>query len=362
MLSAVGPPVTVRVPAKVNLHLAVGEIRPDGYHDLVTVFQALNLFDEVSVVTAHAARHLGTADRVATLGPGSPGVELLGDVTDEDRVNVPVDSTNLAWKAAVALAEAVGREPDVRIGLRKSIPVAGGMAGGSADAAGALLALASLWRLDLGREALMEIAATVGSDVAFALHGGTALGTGRGESLVPVLSRHTFHWVVALQDHGLSTPTVFGELDRLRAAAGGPGGSAGPVRRLGSVEPVLEAIASGEARSLALLLGNDLQAAAVSLDPGLRRTLRAGVSAGALAGVVSGSGPTCVFLCTDGPSAVRVAAELAGAGVCRTVRVAHGPVPGARVVDGDPARPPRGPGGPGTRGPGTVDPGPNLYA
>jgi 4-diphosphocytidyl-2-C-methyl-D-erythritol kinase len=354
VLSAVGPPVTVRVPAKINLHLSVGETRPDGFHDLVTVFQALNLFDEISVVTAHGAR--GGAG-LATIGSGAPGVELLGDVTEADRAAVPADASNLAWKAAVALANAVGREPDVRIGIRKSIPVAGGMAGGSADAAGTLLALATLWRLDLGREALMEIAALVGSDVAFALHGGTALGTGRGDALVPVLSRHTFHWVVALQDHGLSTPTVFGELDRLRASAGPDT----PVKRLGNVEPVIEAIASGEARSLALLLGNDLQAAAVSLDPGLRRTLRAGVSAGALAGVVSGSGPTCVFLCTDGPSAVRVAAELSGVGVCRTVRVAHGPVPGARVIDGDPARPPRGPGAGGS-GPGAGDPGPNMYA
>ncbi len=353
MLSAVGPPVTVRVPAKINLHLAVGETRPDGYHDLVTVFQALNLFDEVSVVSARTARASGVGERLATIGPGAPGIELLGDVTDADRAAVPVDASNLAWRAAVALAEAVGREPDVRIGIRKAIPVAGGMAGGSADAAGTLLALTTLWRLDLGREALLAIAASVGSDVAFALHGGTALGTGRGETLVPVLSRHTFHWVIALQDHGLPTPKVFGELDRLRAAAD----AEAPVRRLGSVEPVLEAVASGEARSLALLLGNDLQAAAVSLDPGLRRTLRAGVSAGALAGVVSGSGPTCVFLCSDGPSAVRVAAELSGAGVCRTVRVAHGPVPGARVVDGDPARPPRGPGGPPS-----TDPGPNMYA
>jgi 4-diphosphocytidyl-2-C-methyl-D-erythritol kinase len=353
VLSAVGPPVTVRVPAKINLHLAVGETRPDGFHDLVTVFQALNLFDEISVVTAHGARTPGVGERLATIGPGAPGVELLGDVTDAERAAVPVDSSNLAWQAAVALAAAVGREPDVRIGLRKSIPVAGGMAGGSADAAGTLLALATLWRLDLGREALMEVAARVGSDVAFALHGGTALGTGRGDALVPVLSRHTFHWVVALQDHGLSTPTVFAELDRLRATAGPDA----PVKRLGNVEPVIEAIASGEARALALLLGNDLQAAAVSLDPGLRRTLRAGVSAGALAGVVSGSGPTCVFLCTDGPAAVRVAAELSGAGVCRTVRVAHGPVPGARVIDGDPARPPRGPGRPPAG-----DPGPNMYA
>ena len=270
----------------------------------------------------------------AVPGAVEPGV-AVSPIDGVDASEVPADTTNLAWRAVEALARRADRTPDVRIGLRKAIPVAGGMAGGSADAAGALLATSSLWRLDLGRDDLMEVAAEVGSDVAFALHGGTALGTGRGERLVPVLSRHTFHWVVAVADHGLSTPTVFAELDRLRDRPEAP-------RRVGDVEPVLEALASGEARSLALLLGNDLQAAAVSLDPGLRRTLRAGVDAGALAGVVSGSGPTCVFLCAGQDAAVRVAAELAGAGVCRTVRVAHGPVPGARVTDGG-GPPPRRP-------------------
>jgi 4-diphosphocytidyl-2-C-methyl-D-erythritol kinase len=334
VLSAVGPPVTVRVPAKVNLHLAVGDLRADGYHDLVTVFQALSIVDEVAVSSA-------------VPGAIEPGVAVSAtDGVDAD--DVPTDTTNLAWRAVEALARRADRRPDVQVRIRKAIPVAGGMAGGSADAAGALLATSALWRLDLGRDGLMEVAAEVGSDVAFALHGGTALGTGRGERLVPVLSRHTFHWVVAVADHGLSTPTVFGELDRLRARPEAP-------RRVGDVEPVLEALASGEARSLALLLGNDLQAAAVRLDPGLRRTQRAGVDAGALAGVVSGSGPTCVFLCDGQDAAVRVAAELAGVGVCRTVRVAHGPVPGARVVDGDgPAAPPSPPR--------PVDPGPGAYA
>ncbi len=149
---------------------------------------------------------------------------------------------------------------------------------------------------------------------------------------MPVLSRHTQHWVIALHRGGLSTPAVFRELDRLR-------GAAEPAER--PVEPVLEAIAGGDPRQLALSLGNDLQAAAVSMMPDLRRTLRAGVDAGALAGVVSGSGPTCAFLCADAESAVEVAAELAGAGVCRTVRVAHGPVPGARVVEQH--EPPAGP-------------------
>jgi 4-diphosphocytidyl-2-C-methyl-D-erythritol kinase len=198
------------------------------------------------------------------------------------------------------------------------------MAGGSADAAAALLGVSTLWKLDLPRDELSGLAAELGSDVTFALHGGTALGTGRGEQIVPVLSRHPQHWVIALHRGGLSTPAVFKELDRLREGAG-------PANR--PVEPVLEAIAGGDPRQLALSLGNDLQAAAVSLAPELRRTLRAGVEAGALAGLISGSGPTCAFLCASADAALDVATELAGVGVCRTVRVAHGPVPGARIVD-----------------------------
>ncbi|MGB8201344.1 MAG: 4-(cytidine 5'-diphospho)-2-C-methyl-D-erythritol kinase, partial [Pseudonocardiaceae bacterium] len=206
---------------------------------------------------------------------------------------------------------------------------------------------AGLWRLDISREELAGLAAELGSDVPFALCGGIALGTGRGESLVPVLARHTFHWVIALDHRGLSTPEVYRELDRLRhsASLGFPAPCSPPLdpslQRLGDVEPLLEALASGNPQRLASLLGNDLQAAAVSLRPALRRTLRAGVDAGALAGIVCGSGPSCAFLCTDADAAVRVAAELAGAGVCRTVRVASGPVPGARIVeDSRPVPPP----------------------
>lgn len=303
MLSAVPLPVTARVPAKINLHLAVGGIRNDGFHDLVTLFHAVSLFDEVSVSASDA-----------------PGIDVHGEGMSE----VPADETNLAWRAVQLLAERAGREPDVRLVLRKGIPVAGGMAGGSADAAGALVALTALWKLDLSRDELAESAAELGSDVTFALYGGTALGTGRGERIVPVLSRHSQHWVIALHRGGLATGVVYRELDRLR-------GGTEPAER--PVEPVLEAIAGGDPRQLALSLGNDLQAAAVSMVPDLRRTLRAGVEAGALAGVVSGSGPTCAFLCSDAESAVDVAAELAGAGVCRTVRIAHGPVPGARLVE-----------------------------
>jgi 4-diphosphocytidyl-2-C-methyl-D-erythritol kinase len=314
VLAVVPPPITVRVPAKINLHLSVGDLRSDGYHELATVFQALSLVDEVTVAAGD-----------------EPGVEVSG----EGESNVPTGANNLAWRAVRELAAYIGRSDDeskVRVVIRKGIPVAGGMAGGSADAAAALIGLSALWRLELSREELTKIGAKIGSDVPFALSGGTALGTGRGEQLVPVLSRHTFHWVLAFDTRGLSTPRVFQELDRLRAEGEPP--------RIGSHDPLVEALASGDPRQLGLLLGNDLQAAAVSLRPSLRRTLRAGVDAGALAGMVSGSGPTCAFLCTDADSAVEVAAELSGAGVCRTVRVAHGPVHGARVVGGEqPVRP-----------------------
>jgi 4-diphosphocytidyl-2-C-methyl-D-erythritol kinase len=303
--------ITVRVPGKVNLYLAVGDCRDDGYHELTTVFHAVSLLDEITV---------RNADMLS--------LEMVGEGS-EGPASLPTDERNLAWQAAELMAEHVGRAPDVAITVEKSIPVAGGMAGGSADAAAVLVAINSLWELGVPRRDLHTLAARLGSDVPFALHGGTALGTGRGEELATVLARSTFHWVLAFADDGLSTPAVFAEMDRLRESEGSDR-TLPP--RLEDPEPVLAALASGDPAALALVLGNDLQPAALSLDPGLRRTLRAGVDAGALAGIVSGSGPTCAFLCASATSAVDVGAELAGAGVCRTVRVASGPVHGARVV------------------------------
>jgi 4-diphosphocytidyl-2-C-methyl-D-erythritol kinase len=297
----------VRVPGKVNLYLEVGDRRDDGYHELTTVFHAVSLLDEVTV---------RNADMLS--------LELAGEGAD----SLPADERNLAWRAAELMAEHVGRAPDVAITIEKSIPVAGGMAGGSADAAAVLVGMNALWELGVPRRDLHVLAAGLGSDVPFALHGGTALGTGRGEELATVLARSTFHWVLAFADGGLSTPAVFAEIDRLREAKS----AEEQPPRLEDAEPVLAALASGDAATLAGLLGNDLQPAALSLDPGLRRTLRAGTDAGALAGVVSGSGPTCAFLCASAAAAVDVGTELAGAGVCRTVRVASGPVQGARVV------------------------------
>ncbi|WP_188828676.1 4-(cytidine 5'-diphospho)-2-C-methyl-D-erythritol kinase [Nocardia camponoti] len=304
MLSVVPSPVVVRAPSKVNLHLGVGDLRPDGYHDLTTVFQALSLADEVKL---------------------APSSSLTVRVTGEGAADVPTDRSNLVSKAAVRLAHLAGRAPLVEIAINKGIPVAGGMAGGSADAAAALVGLNELWDLGMSRDELSKVGAELGSDVPFALHGGTALGTGRGERLLPVLSRNTFHWVLAFAKTGLSTPTVFAELDRLRAEGHPP--------RLNDPQKLMQALAGGDPRVLAPLLGNDLQAAALSLRPELRRTLRAGTEAGALAGLVSGSGPTCAFLCESETAAIAVAAELAGAGVSRSVRTASGPVPGARVVE-----------------------------
>ncbi|GAB16550.1 4-diphosphocytidyl-2-C-methyl-D-erythritol kinase [Gordonia effusa NBRC 100432] len=305
-LSAVPTPITVHAPSKVNLHLGVGALRDDGYHDLTTVFQALSLGDDISVTTAD---------------------ELTVSTTGEGADHVPDDPTNLAARAAIELAAWAGRDPAAAITISKQIPVAGGMAGGSADAAGALVALAALWNLDVDRETLNTIAAKLGSDVPFGLHGATALGTGRGERLIPILSRGQFHWVLALAREGLSTPAVYGELDRLRATRSDDADHETP-----SPDDLLQALAAGEPSRVATLLHNDLQPAALSLQPTLRRTLRAGVDAGALNGVVSGSGPTCAFLCADEAAAVNVAAELSGAGVAKGVRIASGPVPGARVV------------------------------
>lgn len=301
VIARLGAPVRVTCPAKINLHLAVGDRRPDGYHDLVTVFHAVDLMDEL--VVSPAAQH----------SVRTPGV-----------TGVPAGAKNLAGMAARLLAKRTGLGGPVAIEITKRIPVAGGMAGGSADAAAALVGCAALWGLHSGRAALAEIAAELGSDVPFALSGGTAVGTGRGEHLLPVLSRATLHWVLALSSGGLSTPQVFGELDRMRAAGDPP--------RVGPVEPMLAALATGDTAAVAAALANDLQAAAFSLHPELRRTLRRGLEAGALGGVVSGSGPTVALLCTDPAAAAEVAAEMAGSGTCRSVKVATGPVPGARVV------------------------------
>ncbi|HMA45715.1 MAG TPA: 4-(cytidine 5'-diphospho)-2-C-methyl-D-erythritol kinase, partial [Frankiaceae bacterium] len=245
-------------------------------------------------------------------------------VHGEGAAQVPTGPDNLAARAARALARRAGVAARVRLELAKAIPVAAGMAGGSADAAGALVACDTLWSTGLDRGALAEVAAELGSDVPFALAGGTALGTGRGERLTPVLAKGQYHWVFALAEGGLSTGEVYAEHDRLthRLRPAGP-----------PPDDVLAALRAGDPAALGRALVNDLQPAALRLRPPLRRVLEAGRELGALGAVVSGSGPTCAFLVRSGSDSVALAASLAGMGVCRAVRRAHGPVNGARVVD-----------------------------
>ncbi|MFC8915045.1 4-(cytidine 5'-diphospho)-2-C-methyl-D-erythritol kinase [Streptomyces sp. NPDC057116] len=295
--------ITVRVPAKVNVQLAVGAARPDGFHDLANVFLAVSLYDEVTATPADELR-------ITCSGP--------------DADQVPLDATNLAARAAIALAARHGISPDVHLHIAKDIPVAGGMAGGSADGAGALLACDALWGTGATRDELLDICAELGSDVPFSLVGGAALGTGRGERLEPLEVGGTFHWVFAVADGGLSTPAVYGEFDRLAAGTDVPVPAASPA--------LLDALRTGDAAALAGALANDLQPAALSLRPSLAATLAAGTEAGALAGLVSGSGPTTAFLVKDEDAARTVAGALLASGTCRTARVATSPAPGATQI------------------------------
>lgn len=302
--------VTVRIPAKVNAQLAVGGLRPDGFHDLANVFLAVGLYDEVTVTPADGLR-------ITASGP--------------DAAQIPLDGTNLAARAAVALAARHGIEPGVHIHIAKDIPVAGGMAGGSADGAGALLACDALWGLHSSQDELLSICAELGSDVPFNLIGGAALGRGRGEILTPLDVRGPFHWVFAVADGGLSTPAVYRECDRLREASG-PGATTADIPDPEPAPALLRALASGDPEALAAALTNDLQAAALSLRPSLADTLRAGTDAGALAALVSGSGPTCAFLAGTAEEAAKIADAVLASGTCRTTRVTTAPAPGATVL------------------------------
>jgi 4-diphosphocytidyl-2-C-methyl-D-erythritol kinase len=298
--------VAVRAPAKINLGLSVGAPRRDGFHDVATAYHAISLYDEL---VAAAADDLSVA---VTTADGVP----LDDV--------PQDRSNLAVAAALALAEYAGVQPLVRLHVTKRIPVAGGMAGGSADAAGALVACDALWQTGLSRSAMLEIAAGLGSDVPFSLVGGTALGTGRGEVLTPVLARGRFEWVVAIAEDGLSTPEVYAECDRLRSD------QVLPEPRV--PDSLMAALRSGDATALGAAVHNDLQEAACSLRPALRQTLQTGEAAGALGAMVSGSGPSVVFLARSPEHALDIAVALSATGTCRSVRRAHGPVGGVRAV------------------------------
>ncbi|MFB9259724.1 4-(cytidine 5'-diphospho)-2-C-methyl-D-erythritol kinase [Dietzia aerolata] len=333
--------VTAVAPAKINLHLGVGDLRADGYHDLLTVYRAVDLWEEVTVALAEPGGdgvRGETGARGRDSGSDDDDDEITVTVSGPGAGQVPADRTNLAARAVELLRSEAGSDARIAIHIRKGVPVAGGMAGGSADAAAALVATDRLLGLGLGRAALEERAARLGSDVPFCVRGGTALGTGRGEELATLLhARVEQHVVVALADGGLSTPVVFAELDRLRAERT-------DLPRAGGTESLVQALAGQDPAVVADLLVNDMEPAALSLMPALRRTLRAGEEAGALHGMVSGSGPTCLFFCGDREHAIRVAAEISETGVAREVRITHGPVGGARIIDGPGAGPGAAPG------------------
>ncbi len=301
--------MTVRAPGKVNLYLGVGEIQPDGYHELSTAFQALSLFEDVTASESDDFR-----------------ITVEGDV---DITGVPLDDTNLALRAAHVLAARAGVRTGVHLHIRKGVPVAGGMGGGSADAAAALVACDALWETALSPHELHELAAGLGADVPFSLLGGNAVGTGRGDELTPALARGRFDWVLVTDTRGMSTPAVYGHLDEIRDARRGDLPSV-PLRPHVDDE-ILFALRSGDAERLGPALHNDLQEAAIAMRPDLGETLEAGLRAGALGGIVSGSGPTVALLCADGDAAARVHEALVAAGHA-AIR-ATGAAQGAHRID-----------------------------
>ena len=299
--------VVARVPAKVNLQLSVGPLGSDGFHEVTTVFQAISLFDDVTVATA----------------PEGDGINI--SITGQTSSGVPTDSSNLAVKAAELMIKNYDLPSDLIIKLKKEIPVAGGMAGGSADAAGVIVGLDSLFELGLSRDEMEIVGSKIGSDVPFSICGGVAIGTGRGDQITPALSKGSYNWVLALSGQGLSTPSVYHECDRLRE---GLSISAPLVS-----EPLMQALRAGDAKALGKALTNELQPAACSLRPALRLVLDVGIDYGALGGIVSGSGPTVAFLVSDDEHAMDLTVALSASGVVSSVVRATGPAHGARIIE-----------------------------
>ena len=299
--------VTARVPAKVNLQLSVGPLGADGFHEVTTVFQAISLFDDVTVATADK----GDGIKISITGQTSGGV--------------PADNSNLAVKAAQLMIKNYDLPEDLVIKLKKEIPVAGGMAGGSADAAGIIVGLDSLFELGLSRDVMESVGSKIGSDVPFSICGGVAIGTGRGDQITPALAKGSYNWVLALSGQGLATPSVYQECDRLREGLS----IAPPVVS----EPLMQALRAGDAKALGKALTNELQPAACSLRPALRLVLDVGVDYGALGGIVSGSGPTVAFLVSDDDHAMDLTVALSSSGVVSSVVRASGPTNGARIIE-----------------------------
>ncbi len=293
----------VRVPGKINLQLSVGPLQKDGYHELATVFQSVSLFDELTLTPIDSG--------VITIDCGG-------------KAGVPEGKENLAYRAAELMIDRFDIESGVAIKIKKEIPIAGGMAGGSANAGAAIVGIDSLFSLGLSRNEMEKLGAELGADVPFTISGGTAIGTGRGDRITPVLSRGTYYWVLALSTSGLSTPAIYSECDRLREGM--------DIAAPHVSDELLQSLTHGDAKSLGKKLVNDLQPAACSLKPALRLILDVGIDYGALGGIVSGSGPTVAFLAENEEHALDLVVALTSSGVVGNVVRAQGPVPGARIV------------------------------
>lgn len=315
--------VSVSAPGKVNLFLALGAARPDGYHPLNTIFAQIGLSETVTVsplksLATTAPQPASTApvssassapalaapaaqsDSAPAAQTGGPRIELA--LTRPDS-NVPLDHTNLAYRAAQAVAQQAAQRglatPDVRILLDKAVPVAGGMAGGSADAAATLKACNEFWQVGLSLEELAHLGAQLGADVPFGLYGGVALGTGRGDLIEPLKAAPgPYYWTFALQDEGLSTAAVFKHFDATVQAP--PAADMPP-------EQLLAALEAGDVAEVSRHIRNDLQATAIDLRPELGQLIDLAKKAGALAAMVSGSGPTVAALSSSRAAAERVA-------------------------------------------------------
>jgi len=271
------------------------------------VFQAISIYDDL------------------TLRFAEPGTGIVLRASGSTAHGVPLDATNLAYRAAQLMIDRHDLDSDISIHIKKEIPVAGGMAGGSADAAAVIVAFDALYELGLSRDGMEQIGAELGSDVPFAITGGIAIGRGRGDHLTPVLARGSYNWVLALASQGLSTQSVYNECDRLRTGL--------EIARPQVGDSILQALRAGDAPMLGKSFSNDLQSAACSLRPALRLVLAVGIDYGALGAIVSGSGPTVAFLVQDEERALDLTVALSASGVVAGVIRATGPTHGARVIE-----------------------------
>ena len=270
-----------RTYSKVNLFLRVVGRRPDGYHEIESIFHGISLSDEIDI----------------TITDGDD-IEVEMDVERGSDRAAPRIEENLAYLAARALVDRGLEATGVRIHITKRIPIGAGLGGGSGNAAGVLVALNELWKGALGADVLGEVGASVGSDVPYCLTGGTVLASGRGERLSSLPSPSDMHLVLGVSREPLLTRDVYERWDELAFDA-----------EVGSA-PMTLALGAGDPREVAELLHNDLEPAAFSLRPELEELKKVISSAGALGAGLTGSGPTLFGIAEDDEHARDIASKI----------------------------------------------------